>query len=127
MSLNISDATNATSQQGIARPSAAAGVRFSKRSADQMPDAANATSTPKVPGGEPDDQLMRLNPTNAIDESLQRLHESAEPAKQKFRPRKSAAEEEDRPPDPQPPSTAPGQRCPYDPMPVRQRDVDLLV
>ncbi|MBZ5498490.1 MAG: hypothetical protein LAP85_18985 [Acidobacteriia bacterium] len=124
MSLNISDAVNAPSQHGLARPSASAGQSM-KRPTGQLPEGADAVPKVRSPAELPDNPLMRTQPAASTDDSLQRLPETSESGRQRSRVRKGSAAP-DKPPDVQ--SAVPQQkmRCPYDPPPARQRDLDLL-
>jgi hypothetical protein len=120
MSLNISsENTNATSMQSLVRAAGMTGTRLAKRPvADHMPDAADAALKPGSPAERPDRPPLQTHPAASTDDPLQRLPESGESGKQRVRAKKGAAEQ----------ILAPQQRasCPYDPSPMRQRDLDLL-
>jgi hypothetical protein len=120
MSLNISsDNTNATSMQSMARTLAAAGSRLSKRPApDHLPDAADAISKAGSPAEQPERPPLHTHPAASTDDSLRRLPESSEAGRQRLRVKKGMTE--------QAPVSPPRMRCPYDPTPARQRDIDVL-
>ena len=120
MSLNIrSDHTNATSMQGMARTFDAGG-RLSKRPVpDHAPDAAGGIPKAGSPVEEPERLPLRAHPAASTEDPLQRLPESGEAGgKSKLRGKKGTAE--------QAPVLQSRMRCPYDPPPTRQRDLDVL-
>jgi hypothetical protein len=126
MSLNVSDTVSATSPRGSARSSAVGGDRFPKRPSGQLPEGADVVSNVKSLASEPDNRLMRAHPSASTADPLQRLPESVESGRQKSRTRKGAPEETPEPPDAQPRPLLQSVRCPYDPAPARQRDLDVL-
>jgi hypothetical protein len=126
MSLTVGDTVNPASQQGPARPSAVAGDRFPKRPSGQLPEGADVVSKVKSLPSEPENPLVRTHPATSTADPLQRLPESVESGRQKSRARKGAPEEAPASPDAQPPSPTQSVRCPYDPAPIRQRDLDVL-
>jgi len=120
MSLNISsDHTNATSMQGAARTLHEASGRVSKRAVpDHAPDAAGGIPKAGSPAEEPERPPLRPHPAASTENPLQRLPESGEAGKTKLREKKGATE--------QAPALQSRMRCPYDPPPARQRDLDVL-
>jgi hypothetical protein len=126
MSFNVSDTVSVATQQGPARPSAVAGDRFPKRPSGQLPDSADLVSKPKSLPSEPDNPLMRAHPAASTADPLQRLPESVESGRLRGRTKKEAPGETLEPLDAQPPSPTHGVRCPYDPEPAKQRDLDVL-
>jgi hypothetical protein len=91
-----------------------------------LPEGADVVSKPKSLPSEPDNPLVRAQPTASTADPLQRLPESVESSRLKSRTRKEAPAETPEPPDAQPPSLMQSVRCPYDPAPARQRDLDVL-
>ena len=123
MSLQIGDSINTASQQSLVRSSAPANLG-TKRSGGQMPEGSDVVSRPKSLAEQTEIPVMRANPAASTDDPLQRLHETNEP----IRPRNRAREEHD---EQAGPSDLLGVssskiRCPYDPPPQKQRDLDLL-
>ncbi|MGD0308153.1 MAG: hypothetical protein ABSC02_02600 [Acidobacteriota bacterium] len=126
MTLTIGDAPNLAAQQGSANSSVTAGDRFQKRPAIQTQETGDGTPRPKSLPDEPENRPMRTQPTSSTEDSLRRLHESEDLDRQRNRPRKGATAEPNgitNDPSTQSPGAA---RCPYDPPPTRQRDLDLL-
>jgi hypothetical protein len=128
MSLNISsDNTNATSMQSLARSNIGAGSRVSKLPvSDHMPNAAGAAPKPGSPGEQPDRPPLRTHPAASTDDPLQRLPETGESGRQRFRAKKGTTGARPEVPDAQAAIPLQETRCPYDPPPTRQRDLDML-
>ena len=120
MSLNISsDHANATSIQGVARAFHDSGSRLSKRPVpDHAPDTAGGIPKAGSPAEEPERPPLRAHPAASTDEPLRRLPESGEAGKSRQREKKESAA--------QVPAPQSRMRCPYDPPPARQRDLDVL-
>ena len=105
--------------QSMARALGTAGSRLSKRPApDHPPDAAGAILKAGSPAEQPERPPLRAHPAASTDDSLRRLPESSEAGKQRLRAKKGATEQE--------PALPPRIRCPYDPPPASQRDLDVL-
>lgn len=91
-----------------------------------MPNAADAAPKPGSAGEQPDRPPLRTHPAASTDDSLQRLPETGESGRQRFRPKKGATEDRADMQDPQSAVLEQKARCPYDPPPTRQRDLDML-
>ena len=106
--------------RSMARALGAAGSRMSTRPApDHPPDAPGAIPKAASPAEQPEMPPLRAHPAASTDDSLRRLPESSEAGKQRLRAKKGTTE--------QAPVLPPRMRCPYDPPPARQRDLDVLV
>jgi hypothetical protein len=126
MSISISDNPLANSQQSVARPAAAAGDRYAKRPAGQMPEGGDAAPKPHSATDQPDRPPMRPHPAASTDDPLRRLPESPDQDRPRSRARRSAPPRPEVPEAPQPAGSFRAARSPYDPPPPRQRDLDLL-
>jgi hypothetical protein len=124
MSLNVSDALNATSPQGFARSSATAGPA-AKRSSTQPQEGSDAIAKPKSLPQEPLDPVMRPHATVSTDDSLRRLPEAVESGRNRNRMRKTATDDGNAK-DGQGAGMFSKVRSPYDAPPTRQRNLDLL-
>jgi hypothetical protein len=125
MSLNISDAINATSQQGLSRTPVNSSMQV-KRTTGELPDGSDQIPKPKGLADEPVNPVMRAPPTISTEEALRRLPETADPAKARHRARKGSARNSESE-DTQAAGSAPGRRGPYETVPVRRRSLDLMV
>ncbi len=126
MSLAIGSAANVTAPQGIARTAQILGDRHQKGPGSQTPEAADAVPKPRSLPDEPENRPMRAQPSASTDDPLRRLPESDNSDRQRQRARRGTVASA---------TTAAGRfepaqlnrpRCPYDPPPTRQRDLDLL-
>jgi len=103
----------------VARIPGDVGGHLSKRPVpDHVPDAGGGIPKAGSPAQEPERPPLHAHPAASTDETLRRLPESGEPGRPKVREKKGASE--------QMPSFQPRMRCPYDPPPARQRDLDVL-
>jgi hypothetical protein len=122
--LNISEVVNATSQQGGGRTANSAGHAL-KRPPGQTPEGGDAVPKPRSLAEEPENLLVRAHPAATADDPLQRLPEKVESHRYKNRPRKGTTIPASSS-DARPAEQAQKPRCPYDPPPTRQRDLDFL-
>ena len=122
--MNISDAINATPSQALSRIPGNPGTPV-RRSADQRPDGSDSAAKPRSAPDEPDRPAIRAHPMVSTEESLRRLPESAESTRYRGRVRKGPAEG-GASATLRPAIRAGKARTPYDPPPVRQRDLDML-
>jgi hypothetical protein len=125
MSLNISDALNATTQQGLSRTSVNSCLPV-KRTTGELPEGSDQVPRPKSLPDEPVNPVMRAPPMVSTEDSLRRLPETSDPAKTRSRPRKgsspgSEAEET------QAAGSVQKRHSPYESVPVRRRNLDLIV
>lgn len=124
MSLNISDALNATSQQAVARTPVNSAHVVKRATGDPQGDS-DWIPKPKSLPQEPLNPVIRAHAAVPTEESLMRLPDSVEPGKFKQRVRKSSDNESDSREETGA-ASAQRARCPYDPAPARQQDLDLL-
>jgi hypothetical protein len=125
MSLNISDALNATSQQGLSRTPVNSSMQV-KRTTGELPEGSDQVPKPKGLPDEPVNPVMRAPPTVSTEEALRRLPETAESSKARNRVRKGSAHSPETE-DMQAAGPAPGRRSPYETVPVRRRNLDIMV
>jgi hypothetical protein len=123
MSFNISEAAN-TSQTTSCLRSPSLPTNGAKRPNTQIPDGSDAAPKPHSVPNSPEIPTLRTNAAAPTDDLLQRLHETHETNQRtRLRSRKESAESASG----NGSTTAQKARSPYDPKPVTQRDLDLLV
>jgi hypothetical protein len=97
-----------------------------KRSADQRPDGADSVAKPRSAPDEPDRPDIRAHPMVSTEETLRRLPESLESTRYRSRVRKASSEGGGSG-TLQSAGSVEKTRTPYDPLPVKQHDLDMLV
>jgi hypothetical protein len=126
MAISITDNPVANSAHQLARCPAVTGDRYAKRPAGQTPEGADAAPKPHSATDQPDRPPMRPHPAASTDDPLRRLPESADQDRQRNRARRSLHQEPAPSQVPQPAASIQTARTPYDPPPLRQRDLDVM-
>ena len=122
--MNITEAINATPSQGLSRSPVNSG-QVVRRSASQTPDSSDSVAKPGNSPDEPDRPAIRAHPTVSTEDSLRRLPETIEWVRYRNRMKKAAPENSGAG-SAQNAGPASKTRSPYDPPPIRQRDLDLI-